>query len=154
MGKQILNGVVYGNQVPYRELTKAEYDALPNSKYTDGIMYYIRDVSSPDSFGTPHKYSTDEQIVGTWIDGKPIYEKTIILENSIECRSGSWTSIGITASSLSISSYVSCIGYTADGTCWNGMFIATINSDIAIMIIRPNETCWVKTLVIQYTKSS
>lgn len=24
-----------------------------------------------------HKYSTDERIVGTWIDGKPIYEKTI-----------------------------------------------------------------------------
>lgn len=24
-----------------------------------------------------HKYSTDEHIVGTWIDGKPIYEKTI-----------------------------------------------------------------------------
>ena len=24
-----------------------------------------------------HKYSTDEQIIGTWIDGKPIYEKTV-----------------------------------------------------------------------------
>lgn len=24
-----------------------------------------------------HKYSTDEQIVGEWIDGKPIYQKTI-----------------------------------------------------------------------------
>lgn len=24
-----------------------------------------------------HKYSTDEHVVGTWIDGKPIYEKTI-----------------------------------------------------------------------------
>ena len=24
-----------------------------------------------------HNYSTDEQIVGTWIDGKPLYEKTI-----------------------------------------------------------------------------
>jgi hypothetical protein len=23
-----------------------------------------------------HDYSTDEQIVGTWIDGKPVYEKT------------------------------------------------------------------------------
>ena len=24
-----------------------------------------------------HNYSTDEQVVGTWIDGKPLYEKTI-----------------------------------------------------------------------------
>ena len=26
-------------------------------------------------------YSTDEQIVATWIDGKPIYQKTIIINN-------------------------------------------------------------------------
>ena len=25
----------------------------------------------------PHKYSTTEQIVGEWIDGRPIYEKTV-----------------------------------------------------------------------------
>lgn len=27
---------------------------------------------------TKHTYSTDEHVVGTWIDGKPIYEKTIV----------------------------------------------------------------------------
>lgn len=27
--------------------------------------------------GSGHTYSTTEQVVGTWIDGKPIYEKTI-----------------------------------------------------------------------------
>lgn len=27
-----------------------------------------------------HKYSTDEQVVGTWIDGKPIYEKVIYVD--------------------------------------------------------------------------
>lgn len=27
-----------------------------------------------------HKYSTDEQVVGTWIDGKPLYEKTMIVD--------------------------------------------------------------------------
>lgn len=26
-----------------------------------------------------HNYSTNEQIVGTWIDGKPLYEKTIVI---------------------------------------------------------------------------
>lgn len=28
-----------------------------------------------------HNYSTEEQIIGTWIDGKPLYQKTIIVEN-------------------------------------------------------------------------
>ena len=27
-----------------------------------------------------HEYSTEEKVVGTWIDGKPIYEKTIIIQ--------------------------------------------------------------------------
>lgn len=28
-----------------------------------------------------HNYSTDEQVVGTWIDGKPLYEKTFYFNN-------------------------------------------------------------------------
>jgi hypothetical protein len=28
-------------------------------------------------YNAKHNYSTDEQVVGTWIDGKPIYEKTL-----------------------------------------------------------------------------
>ena len=28
-----------------------------------------------------HEYSTTEQVVGTWIDGKPLYEKTVFVEN-------------------------------------------------------------------------
>lgn len=30
-----------------------------------------------------HEYSTEEKVVGTWIDGKPIYEKVIYIENFI-----------------------------------------------------------------------
>lgn len=32
--------------------------------------------------GEPHNYSTDEQVVGTWIDGKTLYEKTVIITNA------------------------------------------------------------------------
>lgn len=28
-----------------------------------------------------HAYTTDEQLVGTWIDGKPLYERTLFVEN-------------------------------------------------------------------------
>lgn len=28
-----------------------------------------------------HNYSTEEKIIGTWVDGKPIYEKTLIFNN-------------------------------------------------------------------------
>lgn len=30
--------------------------------------------------GTPtHHYSTNEQVIGTWVDGKPLYEKTFVI---------------------------------------------------------------------------
>ena len=30
-----------------------------------------------------HNYSTTEQVVGTWINGKPLYEKTIDYGNNV-----------------------------------------------------------------------
>jgi hypothetical protein len=32
--------------------------------------------------GSATNYSTEEQIVGTWVDGKPIYMKTVVFENT------------------------------------------------------------------------
>ena len=36
----------------------------------EAVMYI------PVKGGSKHSYSTEEQVVGTWIDGKPVYEKT------------------------------------------------------------------------------
>lgn len=33
-----------------------------------------------------HHYSTDEQIVGTWIDGKPLYETTIVIDSGFSTQ--------------------------------------------------------------------
>lgn len=68
----------------YKEVTQAEYDALPSSKISDGILYCIKDADG----GYAHHYSTTEQVIGTWIDGKPLYEKTFYyasLPSSGEC---------------------------------------------------------------------
>ncbi len=40
--------------------TKDEYDRLANNT----------------------KYSTDEQVVGKWVDGRPVYRKTVIVERT------------------------------------------------------------------------
>ena len=29
-------------------------------------------------------YSTDEQVIGTWIDGKPLYRKVVVIDNPSE----------------------------------------------------------------------
>lgn len=41
------------------------------------ILKYTKSTDSAVSIGEETEYSTSEKIVGTWIDGKPIYQKTI-----------------------------------------------------------------------------
>ena len=41
------------------------------------ILQYTKSTDSAISIGNETDYSTDEKIIGTWIDGKPIYQKTI-----------------------------------------------------------------------------
>ena len=42
------------------------------------IIQYTKttDTTAPVEYATPNDYSTSEKIVGTWIDGKPLYQKT------------------------------------------------------------------------------
>ena len=40
-----------------------------------------------------HEYSTEEKVVGKWIDGKPIYEKVINLSTTIVLQTYIWTNI-------------------------------------------------------------
>lgn len=47
-----------------------------------------------------HKYSTDEHVVGTWIDGKPVYEKIIYVTNSCANGANIYVEFGVTADIL------------------------------------------------------
>ena len=62
----------------YVELTQSEYDALPASKLTDGILYCIKDtgIVEGEKFA-PVIYSLEEREIGVWTDGKPLYQKTV-----------------------------------------------------------------------------
>ena len=62
-----------------KEVTLAEYEALPDTKLTDDIAYFIKDVDDESVEGYPPLiYSDEEREVGVWRDGKPLYQKTII----------------------------------------------------------------------------
>lgn len=51
--------------------------------------------------GVPtHHYSTNEQVIGTWVDGKPLYEKSFNLPSTITINNSSWTSTGVSISDI------------------------------------------------------
>lgn len=60
----------------YKEVTLQQYQQLPSSKTSDGVLYCITDAGGADGF-PPLIYSDEEREVGVWRDGKPLYQKTI-----------------------------------------------------------------------------
>lgn len=53
-----------------------EVSSVDNSSLT-GYISKKESLSTVANLVKKHNYSTTEQVVGTWIDGKPVYEKTV-----------------------------------------------------------------------------
>lgn len=58
---------------------------------TDAQKQQARDNIGAGAGGGGHTYSTTEQVVGTWIDGKPVYEKSYHHTHSSTLGSGTTT---------------------------------------------------------------
>ena len=99
-------------------------------------------------------YSTEEKQVGVWRDKKPLYQKTIVLNNEITVSNTAWTSTGVTASSLDVETYVRCVAQNSGGTCWDAVNVATIGGYISLTAWRNGDTIGVKEFTIQYTKTT
>ena len=69
--------LVIGNQTKNQPINNLKYVILQYTKTTDepGSGIYV------PSGEKAHHYSTNEQIIGTWIDGNTLYEKTIVAPN-------------------------------------------------------------------------
>ena len=72
--------------------TGASHITLQYTKTTDS--------TSPVEYASPNDYSTSEKIVGTWVDGKPIYQKTITGTATLPAMP-SYSSIGTTSELIS-----------------------------------------------------
>ena len=100
--------------------------------------------------GSSHSYSTTEQVVGAWIDGSTIYEKTF---TSLSISAGtSWVDTGISLSANSMDKLIKCDA--RDSRQSFPASVGTINNDenVGIYLFVNNRT--ITTLTIQYTKTS
>lgn len=72
-----------------KSLTWAEYEDLSSAEKNNGTIYLITDVTGGNS-ANYHIYSASEQIVGKWIDGSTLYERTFNLNNR-DYGNNSWS---------------------------------------------------------------
>jgi hypothetical protein len=74
-GKQISGGG--GGNTNSVELTYAEYQALTPAQQLDGTEYFITDINGDGQQFQPICYSDEEKEIGVWVDGRPVYQKTV-----------------------------------------------------------------------------
>ena len=81
-------------------------------------------------------YSTDEQVVGTWVDGKPIYQKTIFFNPVMYVSSTAWSAT--TEDVSNIENIISGEGYSVDGTRQSRPMCLFLDGVLKIMSGRDN----------------
>ena len=135
----------------YKELTQAEYDALPSSKLTDDIMYCITDagITEGDTFA-PIIYSLEEREVGTWTDGRPLYQRTFSGSWNI---SDSWIDTGEDIPN-GWAVKAEAVVYESDGNAIQVLSNISPNGDIYLYSLRSGITYVVNYFTIWYTKTT
>jgi len=107
-------------------------------------------------------YSTDEQVIGTWTDGKPLYQK--MLKSNSGIAQNSWVSI-INDSSIRIKNYYGFIYYSTDledGTKYPLDWTRVASSAYSctecrggdLEVIQNIATSYGYEIIIQYTKTT
>lgn len=70
-----------GDGVEVGDLANVEITTPSNNQVLKYDATSQKWVNGNSSGGYAHNYSTTEQVVGTWVDGSPVYEKTFVVNN-------------------------------------------------------------------------
>lgn len=140
------------------------YGSDIGSNYWGGMLINIQYTKTTDTPGSgtwttqgalAHHYSTEEHVIGTWIDGKPLYERSWEFDSAISVTSNTWTDVPI--SNSTIKGIIGVKGYNLYSgkiSCWNGLS-ATADSGTYVKILQNrNTSVSIKYLTIQYTKTA
>ena len=99
-------------------------------------------------------YSTDEQVVGAWVDGKPIYQKTYNLTNTVELTKDNWTVINEVNDLANVDAIIDCNIFTSGGTFM--VVHASLDSN-KLKLGAPSSNNFryiIKTVTIKYIKAT
>lgn len=101
-GVSIDSGVISLQNQVYGIYTQAEFNALSEEEKNNGT-YFVDDGNSGGGSSSSDVYSTEEQVVGTWIDGKPLYRIVVVKTvTQMNGNSQNWVNLGIDTSSISV----------------------------------------------------
>lgn len=119
------------------------------NKVTDSNMNEIKSVvnTNANNLVESMTYSTNEIVVGTWIDNKPIYRKVYSISGDM--TASAWT----TLTSLSnVDTLVKgLMGGSSNNCVWNDTLLRVVNNNLQYYSPLGHAYTWV---VIEYTKTT
>ena len=101
-------------------------------------IQYTKTTDGTVAIGTGNDYSTDEQIIGTWIDGKRLYQKTISMRTTAYTEQSARREFLVRHLVDGVSTFVNYCGtvlFESSNSAWDGLKLAllpTCQGDMAI----------------------
>jgi hypothetical protein len=95
-------------------------------------------------------YSTEEQVVGTWIDGSTLYEKTVPLQSTITLTANTWTNL-VDVSALNINNLVSATAQASTSLAVMSPYAQIANGMLQAFL---PFNWYISLVTIRYTKSN
>lgn len=119
------------------------------NKITDSNVNEIKSVvnNNASSLTDLSKYDTTETVVGTWIDGKPIYRR--VYNQSGSMTTSSW--VNFTSISNVDTLTFGLFGGSANNCVWNDVLVRVNNNYIQYYTTLSHSYTW---CVIEYTKTT
>lgn len=135
-------------------INKTEYDKTPQSREEE-LLLALKDAIEQGG-DSQHQYSTDERVVGTWIDGSLVYERTIDRHLiPIAMHAYTWYVFDTITESIHI---IDAFGNDVDNGIISSSYPIVVNADdngdISVMHLRYNTQITLGYITIRYTKTT
>lgn len=130
--------------------TSCEFEILNNPSGWQPTLTQIKGIKFAPIEQNLHEYSTNEKVVGTWIDGKVIYERTIEV-NVIAANSQQWFTI---CDVFNIERVFSIICYDNNNKIITFEEGQTSGNNVQIWCNTSSAGRNIKQVVVQYTKTT
>ena len=119
------------------------------NKVTDSDMNEIKYAVNENAniLEESNTYSTTEKVVGTWIDGKPIYRKAYSMSGSLV--QNAWTTLTSLSNVATLTKGL--MGGSSNNCVWNDVLLRVLNNNIQYYSPLTHEYSW---LIVEYTKTT
>lgn len=124
-------------------LNKTTLDKLSTSN-EGNLLFDGKEIS-----GGLHEYSTEEQIVGTWIDGKPIYER-VFTDVNVSLATADWHYVNVTIDNFKF--VIDSFGFDGTYQCFKPFGASNNNNQLWWRHNNVNNT--INIITVQYTKTT